>query len=438
MNGSTTLLVFSERVAMRPPLTLWLVFLSLAILATFAAMIASLLALFLVAVRRERILPAVLETPRWVPWGWPSVAAVALTYLAVQVIVVSTYTEWKQFHERTGTHPAVPALRQLARSAGPARSTPGPADRPEPRPSKVSTEAASAGKAAGSFTEMMALVSVVNAVLIAAVPVLLRLTSGATLDDLGLTRGPWIRSLGLGFGAFLVVTPVVILINLLALRIWSPNSHPLEGMLREGLTARGIGLAYLSAAVLAPVAEELLFRGVIQAWLNRLGLSRVKTHVDRPVAASEWPALGSDRTSPNDVALAARPVAIRLVPALPGFGPRSGNRRSSLPIVLTSLVFAAAHFQQMPAPIAIFFLSLALGWLYEATGSLVAPIVLHGAFNAFNTTLMVFALTALAPTQKNLKALEPPPPAVERNRVEKSGFRLAPRGSAGSVPKDLG
>ena len=43
----------------------------------------------------------------------------------------------------------------------------------------------------------------------------------------------------------------------------------------------------------------------------------------------------------------------------------------------------------MPAPLAIFPLSIALGLLYETTESLVPSFVLHALFNGFNTSLLV-------------------------------------------------
>ena len=50
-----------------------------------------------------------------------------------------------------------------------------------------------------SFTESMFLVSVTNATLLVLVPLLLRLTSGARLEDLGLRRGGWAGTCGSGW-----------------------------------------------------------------------------------------------------------------------------------------------------------------------------------------------------------------------------------------------
>ncbi len=63
-----------------------------------------------------------------------------------------------------------------------------------------------------------------------------------------------------------------------------------------------------------------------------------------------------------------------------------------VPIVLTSLLFSVVHYEQMPAPLALFPLAIVLGLLFERTGSLVPSIVLHGLFNGFNTTLLLGAL----------------------------------------------
>ena len=46
--------------------------------------------------------------------------------------------------------------------------------------------------------------------------------------------------------------------------------HPLEKMLRDNFSPGVASLAFLSAVVLAPVFEELLFRGFIQSWLVKV------------------------------------------------------------------------------------------------------------------------------------------------------------------------
>jgi hypothetical protein len=58
-------------------------------------------------------------------------------------------------------------------------------------------------------------------------------------------------------------------------------------------------------------------------------------------------------------------------------------------IPLTSLLFAICHFAVIPDParLAVFFPSLVFGWLRHRTGSLLAPIVFHGACNVLGDVL---------------------------------------------------
>lgn len=96
-------------------------------------------------------------------------------------------------------------------------------------------------------------------------------------------------------------------------------------------------VAFFSAVVAAPLAEELVFRGLLQRVLQQaLGL---------PVVA----------------------------------------------IVLTSLAFASIHQPWTLQP-PVFVLSLVLGWAYFRSGSIVVPMVAHAVFNA--TQFGLFAATS--------------------------------------------
>ncbi len=85
--------------------------------------------------------------------------------------------------------------------------------------------------------------------------------------------------------------------------------------------------------VLAPVAEEFIFRGMLYPLVKQLG----------------WPRLA---------------------------------------LVGTSFAFAAIHLDAaIFAP--LFVLALALTWLYEFTDNLLAPIVAHSLFNAANLAILL-------------------------------------------------
>jgi hypothetical protein len=73
--------------------------------------------------------------------------------------------------------------------------------------------------------------------------------------------------------------------------------------------------------------------------------------------------------------------------------PEPGGWREPLaPVLLTSALFAAVHLPQWPAPIAIFFLSVGLGVVYQRTGSLIASFVMHALFNGFSTLILFQAV----------------------------------------------
>jgi hypothetical protein len=90
---------------------------------------------------------------------------------------------------------------------------------------------------------------------------------------------------------------------------------------------------------MAPVAEELLFRGVIYSSIKQIGYQRAA-------------------------------------------------------VAISSILFAAVH-SSWALMLPFIVLALTLVWLYEKTGSLFAPMVLHASFNAIN-----FAMIKLVPPEQ--------------------------------------
>jgi membrane protease YdiL (CAAX protease family) len=246
-----------------------------------------------------------------------------------------------------------------------------------------------------SMTEMMAILALTNLALLILLPLVLRMTSGGRLRDLGLSFEGWPRQVAVGAVAALSAAPFVYSIQFLAIRIWDSSAHPLQKMLLDEFSPGVAELAILSGVILAPVVEELVFRGIFQSWLAELFTRR------RSVSPLQSPetvikdAESATGTSVWDLELDTQNIQPSQSPAKPDFtfgGNRAGARSHG--IVLTSLLFAAVHAGQWPAPIALFLLALVIGTVYERTGSLMAAIVLHATFNGLSTVAMFIVLLA--------------------------------------------
>src|SRR5262249_47545622 len=219
-------------------------------------------------------------------------------------------------------------------------------------------------------------------------------------------------------------TSVVSVVSYDAQRILEPEEHPLERMLRQETGVWGFVLAYISASVLAPLAEELMFRGVLQAWLRKIFN---KTPANESVPAPDRAVVLSDSAAPPCVSQVGSSSGVRWFPRPPSFlsfGRSSTPTYRALPVVITSFLFASAHFAQMPTPFAIFVLSLVLGLLYEQTGSLAPSLVLHSLFNAFNTTILLLSMLA-QPHDATALLLRGDANVAARNCIKKTTSRLA-------------
>ena len=250
-----------------------------------------------------------------------------------------------------------------------------------------------------AFHEQMLLTAIMNGVLLVAVPLVLRWTSGARLGHLGLSWHRLGRQARAGALAFLLVALPVYMVNVVLRLVWKPRKHPLEMMM---MLEKGAGLpmsqlallAFLTAVVFAPAAEELMFRGVLQNWLERLFQRRGRVQELPSVAPEDLPC--ADRTidvPPQPHVWTDNPYEAPEAPLTPlavwEEDQAPPPRAASLwPVVLTSALFGLVHYAQWPAPIPIFVLSLALGVVYQRTRSLVASFVLHALFNGLSTVLL--------------------------------------------------
>jgi membrane protease YdiL (CAAX protease family) len=177
--------------------------------------------------------------------------------------------------------------------------------------------------------------------LVLLLPFVLVVVRGALPYQMGVHPSHFWRNALVGYIAFYVAVPAVLITNVCALQFFRRTPHSIETSLIESPTALNFGVAAFSAVIVAPIIEELAFRGILLPWLRRI--------------VGPWPA-----------------------------------------ILLCSAIFAIAHFDAWPAPIALFVLALFLGYLAHRTTSIVGPIVLHATFNAANLAFLYIVISTKA------------------------------------------
>lgn len=150
----------------------------------------------------------------------------------------------------------------------------------------------------------------------------------------------WPRAIGLGVLGVALFLPLGWSLQLASIKAmhrfgWEPAEQlALVALRNSGSAAQLISLGIVTI-LLAPLAEELLFRGILYPAAKQLGFPR----------AALWG---------------------------------------------TSVLFAAIHFN-VAIFIPLLLLALLLVWLYEKTDNLLAPIAAHVTFNAVNFTLFFVA-----------------------------------------------
>jgi membrane protease YdiL (CAAX protease family) len=179
---------------------------------------------------------------------------------------------------------------------------------------------------------------------------------GVRLLGLRLIQIP--RGIAAGIATIFVLFPLVLLVGQLTelamhvVGLPPPQPHEVLEALRENHSARFVVTAIILVVVVAPMFEELAFRGCLQTLIARF-FFWLETHGEPQVSA----------ISP------------------------SGPSRW-LAVIITAAIFAAVHHELGFFP-PLMLLAIGLGYVYERTGNLWTTIFAHALFNAVQLLLFV-------------------------------------------------
>jgi membrane protease YdiL (CAAX protease family) len=180
------------------------------------------------------------------------------------------------------------------------------------------------------------------------------------IDGVGMKSGGAIgRGILIGLGSIAVTWPLVFVgdgISVVVEKVLWHRIAPQNSLLkavRHHPSPQVLALMAFSLCILAPLSEELFFRGLVQSYLVQV-LAKLRSRFVGP-----RPAAGAG----------TKPLRVAISPA-----DRWGG------IFMSSLFFALAHGEPS-AFVALFMLGLALGYVYERTGNLWTDMTMHSVFN---------------------------------------------------------
>jgi membrane protease YdiL (CAAX protease family) len=160
-----------------------------------------------------------------------------------------------------------------------------------------------------------------------------------------------------------------------------PPEHPLLQLGTRHPSILEMAVILEAAVIAAPVLEEFLFRGLLLPWTAAKPWAPLFLYATAMMFAILF---GQQLEAPArlepPIFVLAMGILMLIWPSLV----RSiiPNPRTARAIFATALVFAIAHTPVWPYPVALFFMGLALGYLFWRTQSLLGPILFHSFFNA--------------------------------------------------------
>lgn len=229
---------------------------------------------------------------------------------------------------------------------------------------------------------------------------------GASARDLGVSWPDVARDIVLGAAAFIMLAPIVFGIQMVLVLIVGPTKHPFILLLQKTPDLRLFLATSVNAVLLAPIVEELLFRGVLQGWLQSLrsGMSFDEVLIGAERDGMTPPPAPRTESSLESLAV-ADPANPYRAPALDGTSetlivaelvdtpaPSPSRLVAWLPILGSSVLFSLAHYSHGPDWVPLLVLAMGLGYLFQRTHRLVPCMTVHFLLNLTSMGLLYLQL----------------------------------------------
>jgi membrane protease YdiL (CAAX protease family) len=327
------------------------------------AIYAGSLGVWFVVMRRLRRGQPVLafELRRPVPWQGVDLAFILLSFVLIPTLVHLAFLGPSR------------AARTAAKTAAPELTQNAPADNAPAEEKGAAAEVSSDVFEADAVGKLL-----FSAIAIGWVVFRVRANS----KDLGFDLSHIGSDLVLGVGTFLAtILPVTLIQSVLEDTKIRPYDHPLIRALKSHPSLWMFAVVGISAVIVAPLVEELLFRVLIQGCLEMVETKRrlllnaarsMAAAVSRRAAAE--PTLPADANDAGHLSHETNPDAAAELAAATG--------PSAWPIIASSALFALMHWGQGLAPIPLFPFALILGYVYQRTHRIWPSLIAHLLLNA--------------------------------------------------------
>ena len=383
MNDAQTIELTPEILEQNPVLALALSAMSLLVIAILTGSLTSWIYLIVRFRRGQPLLEVEPCAPR--VWGLADLAMVAVLVVACQILFASVYVRLTHGEMEGGGDVQVSAAVAAFASLG-------------------------------------------NLVAIALALMWLALRFGVTPQHVGFRFSGWWRQLQIGIIATLAVLPVVyLLMAAVSIGLHSEYNHPLLDEVRRNATLSSYLMGVVTAVLLAPLAEEFLFRVMIQGWLQSWSVSTPKQIIlgarldEREMEGDQALEAGlPDRPDTNwdvvaQIVDTSNPYQPIVADSSHKNGPHDGTDLSSSPTVVdeaqwvytpplwpsivTGILFGLAHWGYGLSFIPLIVLGIVLGLLYRATHSIWPCFLVHFALNS--TSMLGLGLSILLERAKH-------------------------------------